>query len=102
MEAIWNAVHLVKRVTVVDADVDPWDPVRVELALATRMRAERDLLVVPVAKTNRSDPLQSDGTIAKLGIDATRKAGDRNDWRPAEPPAAVMQRVARTLKSRPN
>jgi 4-hydroxy-3-polyprenylbenzoate decarboxylase len=102
MEATWNAVHLVKRVTVVDADVDPWDPVRVELALATRMRAERDLLVVPGAKTNRSDPLQSDGLIAKLGIDATRKDGDRGDWRPAEPPAAVMQRVARTLKPRTN
>jgi 2,5-furandicarboxylate decarboxylase 1 len=102
MQAIWDAVHLVKLVTVVDADVDPWDPVQVELALATRMRAERDLLVEPGAKTNRSDPLQSDGLIAKLGVDATRKAGDRDDWRSAEPPAAVMQRVARSLKARPN
>jgi 4-hydroxy-3-polyprenylbenzoate decarboxylase len=97
IQAIWDAVHLVKLVTVVDADVDPWDPITVELALAMRMRAERDLIIVPGAKTNRSDPLEDGGTIAKLGIDATRKPGDRDDWRAAAPPADVMQRIARKI-----
>jgi 4-hydroxy-3-polyprenylbenzoate decarboxylase len=93
IRAVWNAVSLVKLVTVVDADVDPWDPLRVELALATRMRAERDLVIEPGAKTGRSDPLEDGGQIGKLGIDATRKAGDRDDWRNAAPPAEVMRRI---------
>jgi 3-polyprenyl-4-hydroxybenzoate decarboxylase len=45
--------------------------------------------------TSRSDPLVKDGMVGKLGIDATTKAGDRADWRPAEPPAAVMERIRR-------
>ena len=86
-------MSLVKLVTVVDADVDPWDPLQVEMTLATRMRAERDLLVEPGAGTGRSDPLEEAGRIGKLGIDATRKAGDRQDWRSAAPPAEVLRRI---------
>jgi 2,5-furandicarboxylate decarboxylase 1 len=97
MLAAWSAVNLIKMVTVVDEDVDPWDPVQVELALATRMRAERDVVVVPAMPSNRSDPLEQDGMVGKLGIDATTKAGDRKDWRPAEPPPAVMERIRRQL-----
>jgi 4-hydroxy-3-polyprenylbenzoate decarboxylase len=97
MTTAWDAVNLVKRVTVVDDDVDPWDAVRVERALATRMRADRDLLVVTAARTDRSDPLEDGGVIAKVGIDATRKQGDRADWRSAEPPAAVLERIRRRL-----
>jgi 4-hydroxy-3-polyprenylbenzoate decarboxylase len=97
MFAAWSAVNLIKLVTVVDEDVDPWDPVQVELALATRMRAERDVVVVPAMPTSRSDPLVKDGMVGKLGIDATTKAGDRADWKPAEPPAAVLERVRRRL-----
>jgi UbiD family decarboxylase len=95
--AAWEAVNLVKLVTVVDDDVDPWDPVHVERAIATRMRADRDLLVVPAARTDRSDPLEDGGVIAKVGIDATRKRGDRDDWRPAEPPAAIIERIRRRM-----
>lgn len=94
MQAVWDAVRLVKLVTVVDEDVDPWDAQQVEWALATRMRAERDLLVVPAAVTSRSDPIQHGGRVGKLGIDATRKAGDRDDWRLAQPPAEVMRRIS--------
>jgi 4-hydroxy-3-polyprenylbenzoate decarboxylase len=94
MEAVWSAVRLVKMVTVVDADVDPWNAQQVEWALATRMRAERDLLVVQAAGTSRSDPLERDGTVGKLGIDATRNSADRDDWRLAQPPAEVMRRIS--------
>jgi 2,5-furandicarboxylate decarboxylase 1 len=97
IEAVWQAVRLIKLVTVVDDDVDPWDPLQVERALATRMRAERDLIVVPSARTSRSDPLEDNGQVAKLGIDATRKPADRDDWRAAQPPAEVMERVRRKL-----
>jgi 4-hydroxy-3-polyprenylbenzoate decarboxylase len=97
MRGAWSAVNLIKMVTVVDEDVDPWDPVQVELAIATRMRAERDVLVVPSMPSNRSDPLARNGMVGKLGIDATRKSGDRKDWRRAEPPAEVLERVRRRL-----
>ena len=75
--AAFAAVSLVKRVTVVDADIDPWDPVAVEWARINRMKLERDLLLVPHAGTDRSEPMESDGLVTKAGLDATAKAGDR-------------------------
>jgi 4-hydroxy-3-polyprenylbenzoate decarboxylase len=99
MEEVWKSVSLVKNITVVDADVDPWDPVQVEWAVATRMKADRDLVVVPGARTDRSEPLKSGGTVAKLGMDATRKAGDRTDWTRAAPPQAVLAMVRARLRS---
>lgn len=97
MRSVWDSVRLIKLVTVVDADIDPWDPVQVEWALATRMRAERDLVVVEAAATSRSDPIESGGKVGKLGIDATRKPGDRDDWRLAQPPAEIMLRIGRKI-----
>ena len=93
MQAVWEEVRLVNLVTVVDTDIDPWDAQQVEWALATRMRAERDLVVLQSAATSRSDPIEQGGTLGKLGIDATRKSGDRGDWRLAQPPAEVMRKI---------
>jgi 4-hydroxy-3-polyprenylbenzoate decarboxylase len=100
IEAAWAAVRLVKLVTVVDADVDPWDPLHVEWSLGTRMKADRDLVVASGAPTDRSDPLEDGVRIAKLGIDATRKPGDRDDWRFAAPPDAVLRRIQRRISGR--
>ena len=99
MDAIWSAVSLIKRIVVVDDDIDPWDAEQVEWAMATRMKADRDLLVLPEARTDRSEPLAAEGTVAKLGIDATRRDRDRRDWRRAQPPEAALAR-ARELLSR--
>jgi 2,5-furandicarboxylate decarboxylase 1 len=85
--AALEAVNLVKLVTVVDGDVDPWDDAGVAHALATRVHFDRDLHVLPGMRADRAEPLERDGTIAKLAIDATRTAGDRADWTRAEPPA---------------
>ena len=101
MFAVWAAVSLVKQVTVVDGDIDPWDPVAVEHAVATRMRPERDLIVVPGVQSDRAEPLEKDGVVGKLGIDATTSAADRPDWTRARPPDAVLakvrERIARQL-----
>ena len=101
MFAVWAAVSLVKQVTVVEGDVDPWDPVAVEHAVATRMRPERDLIVVLGVQADRAEPLEKDGVVGKLGIDATICAADRPDWTQARPPDAVMakvrERIAREL-----
>src|SRR5579883_224282 len=77
MFAAFAAVSLVKRVTVVDADIDPWDPVMVDWARVNRMKLERDLLLVPHAGTDRSEPMEDGGLVTKAGFDATAKPGDR-------------------------
>jgi 2,5-furandicarboxylate decarboxylase 1 len=100
MDAVWGAVSLVKNVTVVDEDIDPWNPVQVAWARATRMKADRDLVVMQGARTDRSEPLKADGTVAKLGMDATRKPEDRSDWTRAVPPAEVSEKIRARLRSR--
>ena len=97
MFALWGNVNLIKNITVVDADIDPWNSNEVEWAVATRMRADRDLLVVPGARTDRSEPIKHDSVIAKMGMDATRKECDRPDWRRAVPPEELMQQVRARL-----
>lgn len=99
MFAVWGAVNLIKRVTVVDDDVDIDDPLQVEWAEATRMKADRDLVVVPGVRADRSEPLERDGLVPKLGIDATRREGDRPDWRRAAPPDAAVEKARLLLEN---
>jgi 4-hydroxy-3-polyprenylbenzoate decarboxylase len=99
MFAIWAAVNLIKQIVVVDDDVDPWDAVQVEWAIATRMKPDRDLLIVPGVRADRSEPLEQGGTITKLGIDATRRESDRPDWKNAQPPEWAMARARRLLRA---
>lgn len=96
--AVWGAVNLIKQVTVVEGDVDPWDAVAVEHAVANHMRPDRDLIVVPGVQADRAEPLEQGGVISKLGLDATRHAEDRADWTLARPPAEVMERMRAKLK----
>ena len=97
MFAVWAAVSLVKQVTVVDGDIDPWNAVAVEHAVATRVRPERDLIVVPGVQADRAEPLARDGVVDKLGIDATTFAADRPDWTRARPPEAVLEKVRKRI-----
>lgn len=77
MLTLFTAAATVKTVTVVDDDVDVFDDEQVGWAVATRVQADRDLLVVPNAKGSSLDPSARAGVTAKLGIDATVPAGDR-------------------------
>jgi 2,5-furandicarboxylate decarboxylase 1 len=61
----------VKHVFVVDDDVDIHNPAEVEWAVATRSRADRDVLIVSGAQGSRLDPTTDKGVGAKMGIDAT-------------------------------
>jgi 2,5-furandicarboxylate decarboxylase 1 len=67
----------IKQVTVVDDDIDIFDPVDVEWAVATRVQADRDVVIISNARAKPLDPslpLPVDGkipTTAKMGIDAT-------------------------------
>jgi UbiD family decarboxylase len=68
--------HYLKLVIVVDDDVDVFDEADVLWAVATRMQADRDLLVVSGSLGALLDPSADErGVTAKLGIDATRPFG---------------------------
>ena len=62
--------------TIVDDDIDVFDPTDVEWAVATRVQADRDVLIVSNARSKPLDPSlpPTPGripTTAKMGIDAT-------------------------------
>src|SRR5438105_4317873 len=66
----------IKHVTIVDDDIDVFDPTDVEWAVATRVQADRDVLIVSNARSKPLDPSlpPTPGripTTAKMGIDAT-------------------------------
>jgi 4-hydroxy-3-polyprenylbenzoate decarboxylase len=98
MFVVWAAVNLIKQVIVVDDDIDPWNSREVEWACATRARPDRDHVVISSVRADRSEPLEQGGTITKLGIDATRREGDRADWDRALPPAAAVARARDVLR----
>jgi 4-hydroxy-3-polyprenylbenzoate decarboxylase len=98
MFAVWAAVNLIKQVIVVDDDIDPWNALEVEWASATRAKPDRDYLIIPSVRADRSEPLEQGGTITKLGIDATRWEGDRPDWDLARPPQAALNRAREILR----
>ncbi len=66
----------IKHVTIVDDDIDVFDATDVEWAVATRVQADRDVLIVSNARSKPLDPSlpPTPGripTTAKMGIDAT-------------------------------
>jgi len=69
--------HYLKLVIVVDDDIDVFDESDVMWAVATRMQADRDLVVISGSLGAMLDPSADDrGVTAKLGIDATRPFGE--------------------------
>lgn len=96
--ACWSAVSMVKRVTLVDPDIDVWDGEQVEWARISRMRWDEDVLIVPEVVTDRNEPMQSGGVVAKVGMDATVRPGRRKTgWNRALPPATAVRAAAQRL-----
>ncbi len=65
-----------KHVVVVDEDIDVFDGIDVEWAIATRVQADKDVIIIPGARSKPLDPSlpPTPGripTTAKMGIDAT-------------------------------
>jgi 2,5-furandicarboxylate decarboxylase 1 len=65
------SVAWAKTVTVVDEDVDIYNPTDVDWAVQTRCRYESDLLLIPDATGHRLNPIVEDDKWTRLGIDAT-------------------------------
>ena len=70
-----------KHVVIVDDDIDVGNPMDVEWAIATRVQADRDVIVIPGARAKPLDPslaVTPPGVVpvgAKVGIDATIPEG---------------------------
>ena len=79
MLGAFTANPVLKQVVVVDDDVDPFDDEQVEWAIATRVQADRDVLVIPGASGSTLDPSARSGITAKMGIDATVPPGGEED-----------------------
>ena len=72
--AVLGADMYIKRVVVVDHDVDIFDDREVAWALGTRCQADRDIAVISNTRGSDLDPsTDSDGYTAKWGVDATAK-----------------------------
>jgi 3-polyprenyl-4-hydroxybenzoate decarboxylase len=89
-----------KQVTVVDQDVDPFDPLAVEWAIATRVQAHRDVEILRELSGIFLDPSMppeeqaGPARTSKMIIDATRY--DAKKFPPVCLPAKeAMERVAR-------
>ena len=77
--AAFVADPFLKFVVVVDHDVDITSDTDVLHAIATRVRADHDVFMVPYAKGSPLDPASYDpaagsNLVTKMGIDATRKS----------------------------
>ena len=78
--AAFGALKDLDMVIVVDDDIDIRNPLDVEYALATRMEASRDLIVIPEARGHEYVRAGRGGIRAKLGIDATVDFADRTKF----------------------
>ena len=72
------AGRYIKQVIIVDADIDPFDPIQVEWAVATRVQANRDIEILKQLTGIVLDPSLpkeeqwSTSRTSKMIIDATR------------------------------
>jgi UbiD family decarboxylase len=73
IEAAFQAHGSLKHVLIVDNDIDIYDPRDLEFAIATRMRADEDLVIHPNVRGSTLDPRSVDGITTKVGVDATAR-----------------------------
>jgi UbiD family decarboxylase len=79
--AAFAAHTSLKHVVVVDEDIDISSPEDIEYAIATRVRGDKDLLVITGARGSSLDPCQAeDGTNVKVGVDATVVLAEREGF----------------------
>jgi len=100
---VWGQpILFCKHVTVVDDDIDPWNPFLVEWAIATRVQACRDIVMMGGGKSIALDPSQvvsRRGESDLLGIDATKPleeyARDGHPFPAATDPAPETMQLVR-------
>jgi UbiD family decarboxylase len=79
--AAFAAHTSLKHIVVVDEDIDPKNPVDVEYAIATRVRGDRDIMVITGVRGSSLDPtICEDRTNVKVGVDATMVMGHEDEF----------------------
>ncbi|MDR2854668.1 MAG: UbiD family decarboxylase [Methanomicrobiales archaeon] len=79
--ATFAAHTSLKHVVIVDPDIMIHDPHDVEFAIATRVRADQDLMIISGVRGSSLDPSRiGDGLNAKMGIDATMPLGKEEEF----------------------
>jgi len=76
-----------KHVVVVDDDIDIFDMKDVEFAIATRVKGDMDIMIIPNVRGSSLDPRGApDGTTTKVGIDATKVLAEAGNFERAKMP----------------
>jgi UbiD family decarboxylase len=71
--AAFAAHTSLKHVVIVDDDINIFDPNDVEFAIATRVKGDKDILIITNVRGSSLDPRGApDGTTTKVGVDATK------------------------------
>jgi 2,5-furandicarboxylate decarboxylase 1 len=84
----------VKLVVVVDEDVDVFNLDEVEWAIATRMQADQDVVIIPGAQGTSLEPSHTlRGVSAKMGIDATYPIAEKDRFQKARIPSYEALRL---------
>lgn len=98
--AAFSHCDILKKVVVVDDDIDVRDPFHVEWAITTRMRAEKDITIIQNVRAARSDPTAQNGkTIAKTIVIALKDPQRPPEaYELAEPPRTVKEEVERNWR----
>jgi UbiD family decarboxylase len=79
--AAFAAHTSLKHVVVVDDDINLFDPNDVEFAIATRVKGDIDILMIPNVRGSSLDPRGApDGTTTKVGIDATKVLVEKENF----------------------
>jgi len=73
IEAAFQAHGSMKHVLIVDTDIDIYDPRDLEFAVATRMRADEDIVMHANVRGSTLDPRSVNGITTKVGVDATAR-----------------------------
>jgi 2,5-furandicarboxylate decarboxylase 1 len=90
--AAFNSHVNVKTVIALDSDVDLFNPSEVLWAIATRVRWDRDIVVIPDALGNELDPSANDqGVLTKMIIDATLGSDRTRTYKKVTYPSVDLQ-----------
>ncbi|MBR5814828.1 MAG: UbiD family decarboxylase [Methanocorpusculaceae archaeon] len=79
--AAFAAHTSLKHVVVVDSDINIYSPEDVEFAVATRVRADEDVMIISGVRGSSLDPCRiGDGLNVKAGVDATIPLGREDEF----------------------
>ncbi len=86
IEAAFHGHKSLKHVVIVDKDIDIFNMQEVEWAIATRVQADKKVLIKPNEKGSSLDPSADPKTYitCKMGVDATTPLGGRGDFEKAK------------------